>query len=232
MKNLCFPAAICILLMGISPNTIAAPLPTCAAQAGAEFGVPEFVFEAMALSQMDQQSKQSGMSRSFGQMALSQKMLKASSLGIVADPAVVAGNPCTNYRAAAWYLMNRSVRVEDSNIWVGVTRFYYGDDAQDRAPKTDRVRDIFEVISLPPTPYMLSLKGLLNPLHTLGRCIAKAGALAEAEAVQNNVAMAGALDVQFDSEEQGKVSCSANFRTIGASSDAGETSTYSAVAIE
>ncbi|MDH4602511.1 hypothetical protein [Pseudomonas syringae] len=224
--------ALGLFVASISAHAIAAPLPVCAVQAGAEFGVPEYVFEAMVLSQMDQPSKQTGMSRSFGQMALTQKMLKESSMGIVADPAVVAGNPCTNYRAAAWWLMSRSVHEEDTDIWVGVTRFYYGDSSQDRAPKTDRVRDIFEVISLPPTPDMLSMTRLQNPQHTLGRCIAKTGALAEIEAAQYSVSMAGALDVQFESEELGKVSCSATFRTVSASGEVGKTSTYSAVATE
>lgn len=117
-----------------------ADFPACAANAAAEFGVPEKVFQAMVL---ESQANPDVKGEHYGPMGLYDLMIPFAADGIDASDDAVRTDPCVNYYAAAWWLMNEAGGNE-GDIWGAVATYYHGHKERESYPMMERVRAIYE----------------------------------------------------------------------------------------
>ena len=118
-------------------------LPKCATEAAQEFGAPVRVFQAMALAEQGKPGLNP--SGGYGPMGFGKIAIPMAADGIGADIDAVKNDPCTNYRAAAWWLM-RDVGDKTGDIWPAVTSYYYGKTDRARMPAVDLVKAIYKRI--------------------------------------------------------------------------------------
>lgn len=118
-------------------------LPNCATEAAQEFGAPVRVFQAMALAEQGQPGLNP--SGGYGPMGFGEIAIPMAADGIGADIDAVKNDPCTNYRAAAWWLM-KDVGNKTGDIWPAVTNYYYGKTDHSKTPAVDLVKAIYKRI--------------------------------------------------------------------------------------
>lgn len=139
-----------ILMIGASVLTgqaMAEDFPACATAAAQEFAVPVKLFKAMALAEgwsgASPESKQKAESRhQYGPMGLGEPAIPEMARGLGVSDASVKEDACTNYRAAAWWFVNKSGGNE-GEMWEAVTKFYYGKPTRANAYATKRVKKIY-----------------------------------------------------------------------------------------
>lgn len=126
----------------------AAEVPVCATAAAKEFAVPAKLFKAMVLAEgwdeASPESKKKAISGGrYGPMGLGGPAIAEMAKGLGVSEASVKEDACTNYRAAAWWYVNRSVGNEGGDVWAAVTRFYYGNESRPIAHATKLVKTIY-----------------------------------------------------------------------------------------
>jgi len=138
-----------ILMIGVAMSTAQAQaedFPACAAAAAQEFSIPVKLFQAMALAEVQgasSESKHRAESRNlYGPMGLGDPAIPLMASGLGVSVASVKEDACTNYRAAAWWFVNKSGG-NQGDMWEAVTKFYYGKPAQANAHATARVKTIY-----------------------------------------------------------------------------------------
>ena len=104
-----------ILMIGVAMSTLqtrADDFPGCAIAAAQEFAIPVKLFKAMALAEVrgaSPESKQRAESRNqYGPMGLGDPAIPEMASGLGVSVASVKEDACTNYRAAAWWFVNKS----------------------------------------------------------------------------------------------------------------------------
>lgn len=140
-----------LLMIGMAVLTAqsqADEFPACATAAAQEFAVPVKLFTAMALAEgwdgASPESKQKAESRGkYGPMGLGGPAISIMAKGLGVSDASVKEDACTNYRAAAWWFVNKSGGNQGAYIWGAVTRYYYGTDSRANAYATERVKNIY-----------------------------------------------------------------------------------------
>ncbi|WP_286714966.1 hypothetical protein [Marinobacter sp. tcs-11] len=117
-----------------------AELPACASDAAAKFEIPEKVFHAMVL---EARANWQGKPKHYGPMGLYDLVIPhvAGEIGVSSES--IRNDPCPNYYASAWWLMNEAGGNEDS-IWDAVAVYYHGRKERESYPMRDRVRAIYE----------------------------------------------------------------------------------------
>lgn len=118
-------------------------LPKCATEAAQEFGAPVRVFQAMALAEQGKPGLNPN--GGYGPMGFGEIAIPMAADGIGADIDAVKNDPCTNYRAAAWWLM-KDAGGEAVDIWPAVTNYYYGKTDRAQMPAVDLVKAIYKRI--------------------------------------------------------------------------------------
>lgn len=138
-----------ILMIGavlLSAQVRADDFPVCATAAAKEFAIPVKLFKAMALAEVrgaSPEAKQRAKSRSqYGPMGLGDPALPLMASGLGVSVASVKEDACTNYRAAAWWFVNKAGG-NQGDMWEAVTKFYYGEQTHANAYATDRVKKIY-----------------------------------------------------------------------------------------
>ncbi|KXS55258.1 MAG: putative conjugal transfer protein [Marinobacter sp. T13-3] len=127
------------LLMFTSMH-VSADYPDCASEAAAEYSVPDKVFHALVL---EAQANWEGKRNHHGPMGLYDLIIPIAADGVDAPESAVRSDPCVNYQAAAWWLMNQAGGNE-RDIWDAVATYYHGHKERDSYPMRDRVRAIYE----------------------------------------------------------------------------------------
>lgn len=122
-------------------------LPVCATAAAQEFSIPVKLFKAMALAEgwegCGPDCKQKAEARGeYGPMGLGDPAIPVMASGIGVSVASVKEDACTNYRAAAWWYVNKAGG-NQGDMWEAVTQFYYGKPTRANAHATDRVKKIY-----------------------------------------------------------------------------------------
>lgn len=125
--------------------------PACATAAAQEFTVPVKLFKAMALAEgwngASPDSKKKAEARDqYGPMGLGGPAIPAMAKGLGVSEESVKADACTNYRAAAWWFVNKSGGNTTEDMWVAVTEFYYGTTKPKRTYATDRVKKIYATL--------------------------------------------------------------------------------------
>ncbi|MGO4801213.1 hypothetical protein ACEN2T_18185 [Pseudomonas sp. W22_MBD1_FP4] len=123
-------------------------IPDCATAAAQEFSMPAKLFQAMALAQGWEQCgpdcKLNAEARgTFGPMGLGRPALPEMAKGLGVSTKSLKWDACTNYRAAAWWYMNKAGG-NQGDMWVAVTKFYYGKPTHANPHFTNRVKKIYE----------------------------------------------------------------------------------------
>lgn len=138
-----------ILMVGVAmfaAQARANDFPACATAAAQEFAIPVKLFKAMALAEVQgasPEAKQRAESRNaYGPMGLGDPAIPVMASGLGVTVTSVKEDACTNYRAAAWWFVNKSGG-NQGDMWEAVTRFYYGKPTQANAHATDRVKMIY-----------------------------------------------------------------------------------------
>lgn len=120
--------------------------PVCAASAAQEFAIPVKLFQAMALAEVQgasPESKHRAEPRNqYGPMGLGDPAIPAMASGLGVSAESVKEDACTNYRAAAWWFVNKAGG-NQGDMWEAVTKFYYGKPTRANAHATDRVKKIY-----------------------------------------------------------------------------------------
>lgn len=134
--------------LALTGQAMAEDFPACATAAAQEFAVPVKLFKAMALaegwSDASPESKQKAESRhQYGPMGLGEPAIPEMARGLGVSVASVKKDDCTNYRAAAWWFVNKSGGNQGDDMWVPVTKFYYGTTSRTDTHATDRVKKIY-----------------------------------------------------------------------------------------
>ncbi|WP_122744916.1 hypothetical protein [Pseudomonas viridiflava] len=143
-------ASALILMIGAAVLTAQAradDFPACAAAAAQEFAVPLKLFKAMALAEgwsdaSAESRKQAESRHKYGPMGLGEPAIPVVASGLGVSAASVKEDACTNYRAAAWWFVNKSGGTR-GDMWSAVTRFYYGTPTRTNAYATERVKKIY-----------------------------------------------------------------------------------------
>ena len=143
MRRLMCAALMCIApAMGMAQEE-SDGFPACAALAAVEQNVPVDVFEALARGVNLIGNRPPNL---HGPMMLNAMIIPVAAEGIGEDPDKIASDPCTNYRAAAWLLMNIAGE-KDDKIWDKVRVYIYGQKERSEYPLLDRVKEMHEKIS-------------------------------------------------------------------------------------
>ena len=117
-----------------------AELPACAVDAAKEYEIPENVFHALVL---EAKSNWEGKRNHYGPMGLYDLVIPRVADATDMSSESIRNDPCVNYSAAAWWLMNESGGNE-SDIWDTVAVYYHGHKERESYPMRDRVRAIYE----------------------------------------------------------------------------------------
>lgn len=138
-----------ILMIGavvLSTQALADDFPACATAAAQEYAIPVKLFKAMALAEVrgaSPEAKRTTQARNhYGPMGLGDPAIQEMASGLGVSVASVKEDACTNYRAAAWWFVNKSGG-NQGDMWEAVTKFYYGKPTQANAYATDRVKTIY-----------------------------------------------------------------------------------------
>jgi hypothetical protein len=115
-----------------------ATLPDCGKAAAIEFDVPEKIFSAMALEEVN--SPKDSNREHYGPMGLSRLIVPVAAKGINSTESKVKTDICENYRAAAWLLTKPIRDGKTTDIWIAVNHDYYGAPARSSYPLADRVK--------------------------------------------------------------------------------------------
>lgn len=136
---------ILLATLGVLPtaHVLANELPTCGLDAAAEFGAPEKVLQALAINEDRLSAPLPHMMPEHGPMGLGEATIQYIAGNIDSSVESIKSNPCENYRAAAWFLMNPSGGNERP-IWEAVNNYYYGGRTLPSYPMTDATRKIFD----------------------------------------------------------------------------------------
>ena len=117
--------------------------PACAASAAQEFAIPVQLFQAMALAEVQGASQYRAEPRNqYGPMGLGYPAIPAMASGLGVSVESVKEDACTNYRAAAWWFVNKAGG-NQGDMWEAVTKFYYGKPTSANAHATDRVKKVY-----------------------------------------------------------------------------------------
>lgn len=115
-------------------------MPTCAVDAAEEYKIPKKVFHALVL---EAKSNWEGKPNHYGPMGLYDLIIPIAADGIDAPESAVRSDPCVNYQAAAWWLMNQAGG-STGDVWEAVAVYYHGRKDRESYPMRDRVRSIYE----------------------------------------------------------------------------------------
>lgn len=95
----------------------------CISNAEVEYGVPDGLLSVMKGSEPVFQRTNL---KFYGPMNLFEGVIPVASKGIDESEDEIKTNPCQNYRAAAWLLMNKYGGNGAKDIFSAVNRYYYG----------------------------------------------------------------------------------------------------------
>lgn len=134
--------------LGHSSRSQAQDLPVCATAAAQEFSIPVKLFTSMALAegwdQCGPECKKKAEARlHFGPMGLHPASFPDMAIGLGVPIASIKEDACTNYRAAAWWYVNKAGG-NQSDMWAAVTRYYYGRPDRANPHATHRAQKIYE----------------------------------------------------------------------------------------
>lgn len=135
MKSTLITAVLVLVSVQAQAN-----FPTCAAEAASEFEVPQKVFQAMVL---EVEANPYSKGTHYGPMGLYDLSIPLAADGVGVSDEAVRTDPCVNYYAAAWWLMNEAGGSE-GDIWDAVANYYHGHKDRDSYPMRDRVRAIYD----------------------------------------------------------------------------------------
>lgn len=122
-------------------------LPTCAAMAANEFGVPEKVFKAIALHAKDEPAAKATIAGGiFGPMRLAGSAIDRIAPALKVEASTIKTDACQNYRAAAWWLAVPAGGRGASDIWGAVNTYYYGRAKMKRYQVTEEVKTIYSAL--------------------------------------------------------------------------------------
>lgn len=135
----------------MSAHVQAAEFPACAIAAAQEFTVPVKLFKAMALAEgwdgASPESKKKAEARNqYGPMGLGGPAIPAMAKALGVSEASVKIDACTNYRAAAWWFVNKAGGHTTDDMWSAVNAFYYGTTKPKSTHATDRVKKIYATL--------------------------------------------------------------------------------------
>lgn len=137
-----------ITALTLPPSIFAGEVPQCASDAAEEFKVPTQVLQSMAIAYGWDDASNAVKARAyergqFGPMGLFEPVIPVIARELGVSQASLKDDACTNYRGAAWWLMNRAGGNESSDIWLAVNRYYSGHDEHAGAA-TMKVRKIYD----------------------------------------------------------------------------------------
>ncbi|WP_117144141.1 hypothetical protein [Pseudomonas coronafaciens] len=140
-----------LLMLGTAASIAQAQtgeVPACATAAAQEFAVPAKLFKAMVLAYGWDEASPESRKRAesigkYGPMGLGGQAIADMAKGLGVSQASIKEDACTNYRAAAWWYVNRSGGNQSLDEWAAVTRFYYGNESRRKAHATERVKTIY-----------------------------------------------------------------------------------------
>lgn len=118
-------------------------LPKCGLDAAAEFGAPVKVLQALAINEKSVPPPPPHMMPEHGPMGLGEATIQYIAGNINSSVESIKANPCENYRAAAWFLMNQSGG-NKLPIWEAVNNYYYGGRTRSSYPISEAARNIFD----------------------------------------------------------------------------------------
>lgn len=139
-----------ITALTLPPLISASEIPKCASDAAEEFKVPAMVLQSMAIAygwdDANNEAKIRARQRGqFGPMGLFEPVISVIARELGVSQASLTDDACTNYRGAAWWLMNRAGGNESSDIWLAVDRYYSGHGSHEGSAPL-KVRKIYDKI--------------------------------------------------------------------------------------
>lgn len=124
-----------LLISSVISSTSYAATENCVSDAETEYGVPTGLLSVMA--------KEPSLPKNtnYGPMGLYQGIIPLAASGIGATEDEIKTNPCQNYRAAAWLLMNKFGGKDAKDIFTAVNGYFYGSHKKEYGAVTLRIKN-------------------------------------------------------------------------------------------
>lgn len=120
-------------------STSYAATQNCASDAETEYSVPTGL-----LSVMSAKEPLLPKNKFYGPMRLYQGIIPLAASGIGSTEDEIKTNPCQNYRAAAWLLMNKFGGKDAKDIFTAVNGYYYGSHKKEFGTITLKIKKRYE----------------------------------------------------------------------------------------